>query len=84
MLSYYYFVRVLYCAYFGDQFEYCTRWCRYGIKLTVSPKYSYLGFVMGIFHTIKSATGLVAIRKVYVLLPEKMKQPLYTDRKNIC
>ena len=39
---------------------------------------------MGIFHTIKPATGLVAIRKVYVLLPEKMKQPLYTDRKNIC
>ena len=59
-------------------------WCRYGIRLTVLPKYSYLGFVMGIFHTIKPATGLVAIRKVYVLLPEKMKQPLHTYGKKIC
>ena len=59
-------------------------WCGYGIRLTVLPKYSYLGFVMGIFHTIKPDSGLVPIREVYVLLPEKMKEPLYTDRKNLC
>ena len=45
---------------------------------------------MGIFHTIKPDSGLVPIREVYVLLPQKMKQPLYTDRKkymlkrNVC